>query len=103
MKRFAALREAIANFNDYFDAHFALGKELFREGIGRRGTGGTGTRATDQRPPGRGLPYVRSDHVKARQVRGRRIRLSRSRSIERQQPGRALLSRTDSDRARASK
>jgi len=27
-----ALREAIANFNDYFDAHFALGKELFREG-----------------------------------------------------------------------
>ena len=28
----AALREAIANFNDYFDAHFALGKELFREG-----------------------------------------------------------------------
>jgi tetratricopeptide (TPR) repeat protein len=28
----AALREAIANFNDYFDAHFALGKELFRAG-----------------------------------------------------------------------
>jgi tetratricopeptide (TPR) repeat protein len=28
----AALREAIANFNDYFDAYFALGKELFREG-----------------------------------------------------------------------
>jgi len=28
----AALREAIANFSDYFDAHFALGKELFREG-----------------------------------------------------------------------
>jgi tetratricopeptide (TPR) repeat protein len=28
----AALREAISNFNDYFDAHFALGKELFREG-----------------------------------------------------------------------
>ena len=28
----AALREAIANFNDYFDAHLALGKELFREG-----------------------------------------------------------------------
>jgi tetratricopeptide (TPR) repeat protein len=28
----AALREAIANFNDYFDAQFALGKELFREG-----------------------------------------------------------------------
>jgi tetratricopeptide (TPR) repeat protein len=28
----AALREAVANFNDYFDAHFALGKELFREG-----------------------------------------------------------------------
>jgi tetratricopeptide (TPR) repeat protein len=28
----AALREAIANFNDYFDAHFALGRELFREG-----------------------------------------------------------------------
>jgi tetratricopeptide (TPR) repeat protein len=27
-----ALREAIASFNDYFDAHFALGKELFREG-----------------------------------------------------------------------
>ena len=27
-----ALREAIAGFNDYFDAHFALGKELFREG-----------------------------------------------------------------------
>jgi tetratricopeptide (TPR) repeat protein len=28
----AALREAIANFNDYFDAHLALGRELFREG-----------------------------------------------------------------------
>jgi len=28
----AALREAIAGFNDYFDAHFALGKELFRAG-----------------------------------------------------------------------
>jgi tetratricopeptide (TPR) repeat protein len=28
----AALREAIANFNDYFDAHFALGKEMFRAG-----------------------------------------------------------------------
>lgn len=28
----AALREAIANFGDYFDAHFALGKEFFREG-----------------------------------------------------------------------
>lgn len=28
----AALREAISNFNDYFDAYFALGKELFREG-----------------------------------------------------------------------
>lgn len=28
----AALQEAIANFNDYFDAHFALGKELFRSG-----------------------------------------------------------------------
>jgi len=28
----AALREAIANFNDYFDAHYALGKELFRTG-----------------------------------------------------------------------
>lgn len=28
----AALREAIADFNDYFDAHFALGAELFREG-----------------------------------------------------------------------
>jgi tetratricopeptide (TPR) repeat protein len=27
-----ALREAIATFNDYFDAHFALGKELFRQG-----------------------------------------------------------------------
>jgi tetratricopeptide (TPR) repeat protein len=27
-----ALREAISNFNDYFDAHFALGKELFRQG-----------------------------------------------------------------------
>jgi tetratricopeptide (TPR) repeat protein len=27
-----ALRQAIATFNDYFDAHFALGKELFREG-----------------------------------------------------------------------
>ena len=28
----AAFQEAIANFNDYFDAHFALGKELFRTG-----------------------------------------------------------------------
>ena len=28
----AALREAIAGFNDYFDAHYALGKELFRTG-----------------------------------------------------------------------
>jgi tetratricopeptide (TPR) repeat protein len=28
----AALREAIANFDDYFDAHFALGKEMFRAG-----------------------------------------------------------------------
>ena len=28
----AALREAIANFSNYFDAHFALGRELFREG-----------------------------------------------------------------------
>jgi tetratricopeptide (TPR) repeat protein len=28
----AALREAIASFNDYFDAHFALGRELFRTG-----------------------------------------------------------------------
>lgn len=28
----AALREAIANFNDYFDAHYMLGKELFRTG-----------------------------------------------------------------------
>src|SRR5262249_56052543 len=28
----AALREAIANFSDYFDAYFALGKEMFREG-----------------------------------------------------------------------
>jgi len=28
----AALREAIANFSDYFDAHFALGRELFRAG-----------------------------------------------------------------------
>ena len=28
----AALREAIATFNDYFDAHYALGKELFRTG-----------------------------------------------------------------------
>jgi tetratricopeptide (TPR) repeat protein len=28
----AALREAITSFNDYFDAHFALGKELFRAG-----------------------------------------------------------------------
>ena len=28
----AALREAIAKFNDYFDAHYALGKELFRTG-----------------------------------------------------------------------
>jgi len=27
-----ALREAIGTFNDYFDAHFALGMELFREG-----------------------------------------------------------------------
>lgn len=27
-----ALREAITSFSDYFDAHFALGKELFREG-----------------------------------------------------------------------
>jgi tetratricopeptide (TPR) repeat protein len=27
-----ALREAIASFNDYFDAHFVLGKELFRSG-----------------------------------------------------------------------
>jgi tetratricopeptide (TPR) repeat protein len=27
-----ALREAIATFNDYFDAYYALGKELFREG-----------------------------------------------------------------------
>ncbi len=26
------LREAIAQFNDYFDARFALGKELFRQG-----------------------------------------------------------------------
>lgn len=26
------LREAISIFNDYFDAHFALGKELFRRG-----------------------------------------------------------------------
>ncbi|MEK6325437.1 MAG: carboxypeptidase regulatory-like domain-containing protein [Acidobacteriota bacterium] len=31
----AALRDAIANFNDYFDAHFALGRELFREGKNR--------------------------------------------------------------------
>lgn len=28
----AALREAIAAFNDYFDAHYALGRELFRAG-----------------------------------------------------------------------
>lgn len=28
----AAFREAIASFNDYFDAHFALGAELFRIG-----------------------------------------------------------------------
>ena len=28
----AALREAITNFNDYFDAHYMLGKELFRLG-----------------------------------------------------------------------
>lgn len=28
----AALREAIASFNDYFDATFALGKEMFRAG-----------------------------------------------------------------------
>lgn len=28
----AAFREAIASFNDYFDAHFALGAELFRAG-----------------------------------------------------------------------
>lgn len=28
----AALREAITNFNDYFDAHFALGKEMSRTG-----------------------------------------------------------------------
>lgn len=28
----AALQDAIANFNDYFDAHFALGKEFFRAG-----------------------------------------------------------------------
>ena len=28
----AAFREAIATFNDYFDAHYALGKELFRTG-----------------------------------------------------------------------
>jgi tetratricopeptide (TPR) repeat protein len=28
----AALREAIASFDDYFDAHFALGKEFFRAG-----------------------------------------------------------------------
>jgi tetratricopeptide (TPR) repeat protein len=27
-----ALREAIAAFNDYFDAHYALGRELFRTG-----------------------------------------------------------------------
>jgi tetratricopeptide (TPR) repeat protein len=26
------LREAIANFNDYFDAHFTLARELFRQG-----------------------------------------------------------------------
>lgn len=28
----AALREAISRFDDYFDAHFALGKEFFRQG-----------------------------------------------------------------------
>jgi tetratricopeptide (TPR) repeat protein len=28
----ALLREATAGFNDYFDAHFAMGKELFRVG-----------------------------------------------------------------------
>jgi tetratricopeptide (TPR) repeat protein len=28
----AALREAIASFDDYFDAYFALGKEMFRAG-----------------------------------------------------------------------
>jgi len=28
----ALLREAIAGFNDYFDAHFSLAKELFRQG-----------------------------------------------------------------------
>ncbi|MEK6410455.1 MAG: carboxypeptidase regulatory-like domain-containing protein [Acidobacteriota bacterium] len=28
----ASFREAIASFNDYFDAHFALGAELFRTG-----------------------------------------------------------------------
>ena len=28
----AALREAITKFDDYFDAHFALGKEFFRAG-----------------------------------------------------------------------
>lgn len=28
----SALREAIAAFNDYFDAHYALGRELFRTG-----------------------------------------------------------------------
>src|SRR5262249_38978 len=28
----ALLRTAISEFNDYFDAHFALGQELFREG-----------------------------------------------------------------------
>lgn len=28
----AALQEAIADFNDYFDAHFALGKEMLRAG-----------------------------------------------------------------------
>ena len=28
----ATLREAIANFSDYFDAHYSLGKELFRTG-----------------------------------------------------------------------
>jgi Tfp pilus assembly protein PilF len=28
----ALLREATASFNDYFDAHFAIGKELFRVG-----------------------------------------------------------------------
>ena len=28
----ALLREATTNFNDYFDAHFAIGKELYRAG-----------------------------------------------------------------------